>query len=132
VSGTRITGWSLLRGLAIMAVGVWGWFIVAQFRTQQVGFSAGVLVAMAIFVLPLAILPFLGLSWTRGIAGLAGLLLAVVGLVEWMAVTEEYAFRARHEALPPGSKTVFEARRWPFSDHYLAYDPSTGVCTGGD
>jgi hypothetical protein len=120
------------RALAALAVAAWGCYVVLAFRTQQAGFSPSVFAAAAMFVLPAALLPFLGLRW-RGVAlGAAATVLVAVAAAEGVAAAEEREFRQGQQSLTAGSAIVVQERRWPFSHHYLWYDPQTGAWGAGD
>ena len=118
-------------GGALAAV-VWGWYIVATFRSQHWGFALPVLGVAAVFVFPAAIVPWLGLRWRAVLLGTAVILVAAVASAEWVAVLEEFGFSLACRAQPPGAGVIVRARSWPFAHHHLYYDPSTGQRGGGD
>jgi hypothetical protein len=120
----RVVGW-------LAAVG-WGWYIVAAFRTQQVGFSAAILGVALVFVLPAAVVPFLGLRWRAVALGTVITMLVALGTAEAIADLEESGFRRKCQDLPVDAAMVFQERQWPFAHHHLFYDPSTGQWGGGD
>lgn len=123
---------SLARTLGVLAVLGWGWYVVATFRTQQFGFSLAILGAAVAFVLPAAVLPFVGLRWRALALGAAATLLTAVGAAETFAAAEESNFLRANRRLPPDAAVVFQERQWPFTHHHLYYDPSSGRCGGGD
>lgn len=124
------------RTIGALAVLCWGWYIVAATRTQQFGFSAATLAAIlgvaAVFVLPAAVLSFLGLRWRVVALGAAATVLAALLAAEAFAAVEESSFRRETQALPPGSAVVIQARQWPFTHHTMSYDPSSGQWWAGD
>lgn len=121
-----------LRALAVFLVLCWGWYILAQFRTQRFGFSFEVLGIAALFVMPATILPFLGLRpGTVGMGGVA-LLVATMALSEGLAGFEESRFRREQAGVATESQWVCRDRRWPFSHHSMMYHPQSGRFFGSD
>ena len=120
------------RTLGVLAVLGWGWYIVAQFRTQQFGFSVSIIGAATLFVLPATVLPFVGLRWRALALGAVATLFVVVGAAEAFAAAEEFGFRRAHRTLPPDAAVVIQERQWPFTHHYMYYDPKLGHWGGGD
>jgi hypothetical protein len=117
---------------AAAAVVGWGWYVVASFRTQQFGFSAAVLGVAAVFVLPVAVLPFVGLRWRAAGLGTGAVVLASLASAEAFAVLDEARFYREHRGRPAGAAVVCQDRQWPFSHHYMSFDPATGQWRGGD
>lgn len=139
---TAQSDWAGWRGFAyarivaiVMALG-WGWYITLAFRTQQFGFSVGVLLAALIFVLPAALLPFLGLQWRTVAMGVALLLLLTIGSTEVMASLEERAFQQHIQSLAStlesNDRPVVQPRQWPFAYHSLLFDPASGTWRATD
>ena len=120
------------RTIGVLAVLSWGWYSVAALRTQQFGFSAANLGVAAVFVLPAAVVPLVGLRWRHVALGAAATLLAVVLAAEVFAAVEESGFRRETRTLPPGAVVVVQARQWPFAHHTLYYDPGSGQWGAGD
>ena len=120
------------RTLGVLAVLCWGWYIISAFRTQQFGFSAAILGVAAIFVLPAAVLPLIGLRWRTVALGAAATVLAALLAAEVFAAVEESGFRRETQALPPGAAPVIQARHYPFAHHTMSYDPSSGHWGAGD
>ncbi len=121
-----------LRLFALEVVIVFGWYLVGTFRTQQIGFSIATLFVTALLIAPVAVIPFVGLRWRSVVAGTAAVWLLTVLSVEMFAHAEESRFLRDYRSLPPAAASVFENRQWPFSDHYMCYDPATKQCSGGD
>lgn len=118
-----------LRVLGFLTALGWGWFIVAYFRTQQFGFSPTSFAVAAVFVLPVAVVPFLGRRWTSVAAGAVATVLLAVATAEVSAGLEEAGFRRAQAANGP---LVFRERHWPFGSHHLVYDPASGRFAAGD
>jgi len=129
----ELRGWrGCVRLIGVLAVVTWGWYIVALFRTQQFGFSMAVLAAPLLFVLPFAVVPFLGMNWRAAGVGIAGLMILVLTSAETYAALEESRFVREHRKLPANAGAVVQDRQWPFANHHLLFNPQTGECTGGD
>jgi len=118
--------------LACCVVLGWGWFILAQFRTQRFGFSFEVLLLAGMFVLPATLLPFLGLRPSTIGVGSVVLLLLTMALSEGMAGYEERRFRQEQAGVSTDAEWVFRDRQWPFSHHAMIYHPRTGHFSGAD
>jgi hypothetical protein len=124
------------RAIGVLAVLCWGWYIVAATRTQQFGFSAATLAASvgvaAAFVLPAAVLPFIGLRWRPVALGAAATVLAALLAAEAFAAAEESGFRRETQALPPDAAVMIQSRQWPFAHHTMSYDPGSSQWRAGD
>ncbi len=120
------------RTIGVVIVLGWGWYSVAAFRTQQFGFSPAILGVAAVFVLPAAVLPFVGLRWRAVALGAAAALLAAVLAAEMFAAVEEAKFRQETRTLPPDAAVVVQMRQRPFAHHTLYYDPRSGQWGAGD
>ena len=126
------TSLSVIRTIGAMIGIAWGWYITSSLRTQQFGFSFAIFSVAAIFVVPVVILAFIGLPWRTFVFGIFGVLLIVAGSVEAVATLEESVFRQKHNFLASNTAIVTQERLWPFSHHYMSYNPSSGIWSGGD
>lgn len=95
----------IARVIALVGVLFWAWCVAGFVRTPQWGFSwADVgwqLLALLLFVAPVAALPFLGLKMKKVLRGAVLLLIAAVVCAEVIAGVEE-----AHIPLPPGAVDV--------------------------
>lgn len=120
----------ILRLAGLLAVGLWGWYIAALFRTTGWGYDdlAGELLQslafLAVIAVPFAFLPLIGLSWTRKCATVAVFTLLTLLAVEVFGRAQKYCviYRANHHS----SRGCLEPRWWPFQDHAVGYIEGRG------
>lgn len=120
----RVTG-----ALLVMT---WGAYMFGLFRTQEFGFSLAALAVSLLFVLPAASLPFVGLRWKALVAGTLALVAGAVGVGEGVAASEEAAFRRQLARQNGPLNPVVKDRAWPFSNHYMYFNPVNGKFGAGD
>lgn len=112
------------RIVTALAILIFGWWVVAGFRTQTVGTErlwAHVLAGM-IFILPLTLIPFLGFESSVVFKGSLSLFAVILfAALLWASVEEYVVMQAA-----PTDQNVWIQRWWPFENHELFYSPETG------
>ncbi|MCB9436055.1 MAG: hypothetical protein H6673_03570 [Anaerolineales bacterium] len=114
----------IARGLAALAIFIFGWWVVAGFRTQTIGteyLGTHVLTGI-IFVLPLTLIPFVGFKGVSVVKGSLSLFAMILFVALLWASLEEYVVMQA----TPQDKQVHIRRWWPFENHELYYSPETG------
>ncbi len=141
---------ALMRRAGAAAVFVWGWFVLASFRTQQFGEDGRslliYLLAGSVWVFLPSLLVFLQHDFGRTIRqALALTLLSVLAAIGWAnseeAVVVSTLSNTCMVAQPQGCDTLTGAkpaeegfvyrRAWPFQNHTISYSTSYGW-QGGD
>lgn len=120
------------RALGGLLVLTWGAYMFGLFRTQEFGFSLVSLAVSLLFVLPVATFPFLGLQLRALLVGTLVLVTGAVGMGESMAQSEEAAFRRELARKEGPLNPVVRDRAWPFSNHYMYFNPVSGKFGAGD
>ena len=114
-----------VRGFGYLLVAVWGWYIATMIRTSDWGYDdmstqvLGATSAFVILALPFALLPLIGLPWSRMIGLLLVLALLCIGGAEIFGRTQEHLLVQRLGTAPTADYT--ETRWWPFAHHSLGF-----------
>lgn len=112
------------RVMVAVIILLFGWWVVAGFRTQTIGtehLGTHIVVGL-IFVLPLTIIPFWGFEVPTVFKGSLSLFAVILfGALLWASL-EEYVIMQR----TPEGERVHIHRWWPFENHELYYSPETG------
>lgn len=115
---------TMARCVATLAILIFGWWVVAGFRTQTIGFKSldtHVLTGV-IFVLPLTLIPFVGYRASVVLKGSISLFAVILFVALLWASLEEYMVMQS----TPQDEQVRIQRWWPFESHELYYSPETG------
>lgn len=115
----------IVRGSLLFAIGIWGWYAAATFRTSDWGYdnlsgSLGLsFMIYCMFALPIAFGPLIGLSWRWKASLIAALTLLCLSSVELYARGQEHLLIRRLGHHPV--KDYMETRWWPFQHHSLGF-----------
>ena len=115
-----------IRTVFLVIILIYGWWIIASFRTQTFGTEklSNHLIAATLFVLPFCIIPFIGLKSELLVKCTITLFTAILftalvwGRVEEFVVTQETSTQ--------GSQSIVIKRWWPFEHHVIVYSPQNG------
>lgn len=115
-----------LRAIMIVIIGIYGWWMVAGFRTQTFG-TDGLfkhIIAATIFVLPLSIVPFIGLKLKLLVKSTVFLFVTILlSALLWSSIEELIVM---HNTPLEDDKTIIIKRWKPFPHHDIVYSPEKG------
>jgi hypothetical protein len=115
-----------IRTFIVVIILIYGWWVVASFRTQTFGIDnlSNHVIAATIFVLPFCIIPFIGLKSDQLIKCSISLFTAILfAVLIWGSVEE---FVVTRNAPVEDNKPIVIKRWWPFEHHVIIYSPEIG------